>query len=230
LKNQLKINIYLALVTLIAGCKLDAPILPKTTDTTGGGGTVVFPPAGDGSYQPTTSGSYWIYKSITAGVTDTTKSVIDGNTATFDGVKYYEGIAYYQNQSVIDTSYLSKENHVYINYAIAAGQVIKLYYLNDNIAVGQGWTSPINDSGELNGIPGQFVGSIIEKGISKTVEGKTYKNVIHSRVMLQYDYGSGFETAITYDNYCAQNIGIIEVDTQGLGITGVETLLSYSIK
>jgi hypothetical protein len=80
------------------------------------------------------------------------------------------------------------------------------------------------------GVSGQFVGKIMERNITRTVNGKVFNNVIHSQVELQYDYGSGFTTTIVYDNYVAQNIGIIEIDSNGLGITGVETLLAYSIK
>jgi len=228
LRNLLKIYAYLALMTFIAGCKLDKPILPKTTDTvdnTGGGTTNT-----TANYQPVTKGSYWRYKIVSAGITDTTYTVMDGNVLTINGKKFYEGTETYSDATGVDTGYLSNENHVYIDRSITGGIIVNLYYLNDTTAVGHSWTSPVNDSGYINGVAGRFVGSITQRNVTKTVEGKKFTGVIHATVLLQYDYGNGFTTTLTYEVYVANNVGIIEIDSSGLGFTEVETLIDYSIK
>jgi hypothetical protein len=107
-----------------------------------------------------------------------------------------------------------------------------VYYLNDTTAVNGTWISKINNSGYINGIAGRFAGQIVEKNISKVVNGQTFVNVIHTKVYLQYDYGTGtgFVTTIAYDYFIAKGIGLIETDASGLGYSGTETILNYSIK
>jgi len=218
-----------ALMLLLASCKLDKPDFATFRDsTTTGGGTTT---GQTGTYQPVSKGSYWKYANTINSVTDTTITTITGATAMIDGRNYYEGASsYLSGTEPADTGYLSRDNHVYIDLSLSDGVDVELYYLNDTTAVGHGWTSPINSTGQIMGVSGQFVGKIMERNITRTVNGKVFNNVIHSQVELQYDYGSGFTTTIVYDNYVAQNIGIIEIDSNGLGITGVETLLAYSIK
>jgi hypothetical protein len=230
LKNLLKLYAFIVLATLVSGCvKLDKPILPKTTDTVSNGGG-----SNGGSttanYQPVTKGSSWTYKNTSGGVTDTTYTVMDGNVSVIDGRNFYEGQETYSDESGTQTGYLANEGHVYIDRSTTNSITVNLYYLNDTTAVGHGWVSPINESGYVNGSAGQFVGTIINRNVTKTVEGKTYSQVIHSEVLLQYDFGSGFTTYLTYEVYVANNVGIIEIDSSGLGFTGVETLIAYTIK
>ncbi|WP_315816095.1 hypothetical protein [Paraflavitalea speifideaquila] len=69
-----------------------------------------------------------------------------------------------------------------------------------------------------------------------TVEGKSYKDVTHTQIELQYDIpGLGVLTFATYDYYIAKNIGIIKIDTEGDltwggGIKTESNLIDYSIK
>lgn len=216
---------FALLPLLLAGCKLDKPDLSGTTpmDSLGTGGNL------SNTYQPVSKGTYWKYIYIFNGVTDSMTSTMTGNSIVINGRTNYEGISILHSQpSVPVTGYLSNSGHIYIN--LSEDPEVDLYYLNDTTAAGSGWTVPINPSGKLEDIPGQFVGKIIEKGISKTVGGKTFTNVIHSQVELQYDYGTGFSTALTYDNYCAKGVGLIEIDSNGEGIAVTETLFDYSIK
>lgn len=221
-------------VLFLSACVKDKPDLndPKnylhgTTDTTGGGGGTTL----SSTYQPVTKGTYWKYVYVLNGVTDTVTTTMTGDSTVINGRTYYGGASVYQSGKFpASTGYLSNQGHIYVQYATAEGNDIYLYFLNDTTAVGHGWTSPINPTGSVNGVPGQFVGTIIATGLTKTINGKTFKNVIHDQVSLQYDYGTGFSTFITYDNYIAQGIGLIEVDSSGLGVAGMETIFDYSIK
>jgi hypothetical protein len=236
-KNSTKHCLYFfaGMTLFTASCKLDPPILPAKTDststttttTTGSNGTGANTTSG--TYQPVTSGSYWIYKNVQNGTTDTVKTSLDGNTQDVNGTTFYEGSTLYYSSGISTMGYLSNSNHIYIDRS-TTGVTVNLYYLNDTTAVGHSWTAAINETGSVNGVPGQVVGTIVQKGISKVVNGKTYTNVIHSSMLLQYDFGSGFATSATYDFYAALNVGIIEIDSQTTGLTSVETLMSYQIK
>lgn len=230
MKTNINPRLYLfaALLLLMASCKLDKPDFSgyNKIDSTGNPGNPVL----SDTYQPVNKGSYWKYKNVIGTETDTTTAVLTGESTVINNRTYYEGVGTSTVQPYNDTSYLSRDNHIYTTLSTTGGVVVELYYLNDTTAVGHGWVAPINSTGSILGIPGQFVGKILKRGISKTVSGKTFANVIHSQVLLQYDYGSGFSTYITYDNYVARGIGIIEVDTNGSGITDIETLYDYSIK
>ncbi len=65
---------------------------------------------------------------------------------------------------------------------IKFNEVIEYIYLKDNWDIGKTWTAPITDSGLLNGFPAQIIGKIVEKDITKVVDGKTYTNVIHTHL------------------------------------------------
>ena len=76
-----------------------------------------------------------------------------------------------------------------------------------------------------------MVNTIKEKNTTKVVNGKTFTNVIHTQVDLQYDLGGGFQSVAVYDIYLAKGVGMIESDTSIQGSPyDVSTLTSYSIK
>jgi hypothetical protein len=62
---------------------------------------------------------------------------------------------------------------------------------------------------------------------------KTYTDVIHTKLKLQFDTGSGFDTYQDMDYYIAKGVGIIYINTQNhLSSTGKSdtALNSYTIK
>jgi len=88
----------------------------------------------------------------------------------------------------------------------------------------------MTDNGQVNGVAARVSGKIIEKSISRTVLGKTYANVIHTQVDVQYDI-DGFDSYSTYDMYIAKWIGIIETNNSVLGQKFNETkLVEYNVK
>src|SRR5437763_1497490 len=73
--------------------------------------------------------------------------------------------------------------------------------------------------------------TIMEKGISRSINGRTFNDVIHTKVEVQYDYGTGFQTFVTYDFYLAKGVGLIESDSNTLdSFFETETLFEYTIK
>ncbi|HWD88806.1 MAG TPA: hypothetical protein VG367_11810 [Mucilaginibacter sp.] len=188
-------------------------------------------PAGD-NYLPVTEGSTWKYSySSDGGATDTLTLKMIGGTTQIKGKTYYNALSTYKQGS--SQGYFYTGNHVYSTRSIAIGASVAMEFqlLNDTASVGYRWISSPTDDGMLGGKPARTVNTIIEKNISRTINGTTFSNVSHTQVQLQYDLGSGFETTVTYDFYLAKGIGLIENDSNTLDtFYETETLFNYTIK
>ena len=204
-----------------------------TGSTGGSGGTGG---STTGTYSPVTAGTNWVYKAVTGtSYVDTLNYTMPGTTTTIDN-KLYSVVNVTSTKTGNSTGYFANLNHVYtLAQAIpTTTDILEMQYLLDNAAVGTTWTTPASPTGTINGVPARISGKIAEVGISKTVTGMVFNNVIHSTILLQYDYGTGYQTNATYEYYVAQNIGIIEIDssisTFGSSVTASTTILSYKIK
>ncbi|WP_299354404.1 hypothetical protein [Mucilaginibacter sp.] len=235
-----KVTLFLyALMFVALGCKLDKSVSPGGADslkTTGGtsGNTV-------DSYQPATKGTYWKYSATImntqaqppVNMTELQTTTMTGATITINNKVYYTA------NSVVDTMkgyvyfYHGNNTYSYRSNLISPDVVVEYVYLKDNAAVGVTWTSPITDSGKINGTPAQIVGSIIEKDISITLAGKTFTNVTHTQLLLQYDTGTGFSTFQNMDYYIAKGIGIIRIYTKNIQFsttTSNNIITDYTVK
>lgn len=217
-----------ALVLFIAGCKLNDPVLSTTAATVDG-------------YQPATKGTYWKYSASImntqaqppVNTTELQTTTMTGATITINNKVYYTA------NSVVDTMkgyvyfYHGNNTYSYRSNLISPDVVVEYIYLKDNAAVGATWTSPITDSGKINGTPAQIVGSIIEKDISITLAGKTFTNVTHTQLLLQYDTGTGFSTFQNIDYYIAKGIGIIRIYAKNIQFTATTSnsvITDYTVK
>jgi len=227
-------------VLLFSACEKEASITPVvsskpitgagTGSGTGTGGGTTTPGTNNTGYQPFNSGSYWKYVA-TGSITDEQTQTLTGKAASINGKTYYEMS---QNSKTLGTSlgYFNADDGVYKLRASTYinGATIELTYLDANKAVGETWTAPMTDNGQVNGVPARVLGKIIEKGISHTVSGKSYSDVIHTQIDVQYDMG-GFDTYSTYDMYIAKGVGIIETSNSVLGQKFSDVkLVEYSIK
>jgi hypothetical protein len=234
---------YLFAALLIALCscqkEINIPLTPATPGTgsgTGGGGGTGVPASIN--YQPTTKNSFWKYQTTgqltydalmtSTGVKKTITNIefiaFTGETSTSPGVKS-------------ETNYGMKGRDYYVaskgvSPNTGAAFDINIRYLNDTAAVGYKWE---HAAGQGNGFTARTPGEIIERNITMTVAGKQYKEVIHTRVELQYDIPlMGTITFAVYDFYNANNIGSIKVVTTTSAIAGssayVTELTDYSIK
>lgn len=182
------------------------------------------------SFQPLSVNSTWKY-SVDYPVKDTMSMTIISGTKSFNG-KAYQTV---QSKTKTSTSisYFFNKDHFFNmrSTTVGSGDAMDFTYLNDTAKVNFTWTAKITDDGTVEGIPARMIGKIAEKGISKTVSGKNYTNVIHTTVSLQYALtGTTYNTYGTYDFYVAQGIGIIEIDASTLGTTSATKLISYAIK
>nr|WP_067058849.1 hypothetical protein [Mucilaginibacter sp. L294] len=218
------------IILLFGACKKDegpyAGFILVDSDNSGGDDFA-------NTYMPTSTGSSWTY--ITSGLTapETMETHITGVITNINGSDYFELKSSTPGKENIVQYYYVKD-HVYKTQAtsLQTTLTIEFYYLKDDLPIGGEWTGVPTPTGSINGVPARTLGKILEKDISKTVLGKTYTNVIHTQVTIQYNYGlgNGFEDSGTYDYYLAKGVGLIESDANVFGVTASTKLSSYTIK
>lgn len=137
-----------------------------------------------------------------------------GETLKINNKLYYAATTTLYANTGYTYYYHGNDTYSYRSDMITADVVIEYVYLKDNYDIGRTWTEKITDSGMLNGVKAQIVGQIVEKGISQTVGNKTYADVIHTQLKLQFDNGSGYATYQDMDYYIAKGVGIVYIKTQ----------------
>jgi hypothetical protein len=223
---------FLGVSFLVSSCQkeinFDTP--PGSGPGPGTGGNTNF------GYQPVGKNSYWKYRqtgSFSGDITITST----GQKKTVNGIEY-------TMFSTIPVSpgaeqMLGTKDHNL--YTLAQGNSpntgapfdLNMLYTNDTAPVGYTWE---HTAGHGNGFTALTPGSILEKGISLTVAGKNFQNVIHSQISLQYELPLfGIVSFATYDYYVAKDVGIIRIETTGdpvmaPGVHSISDLIEYSIK
>ena len=230
------------LIFTVVGCKLDKPIFPDGADSLKTNGSTKPPTINTAdSYQPTTKGTYWKYTAkitdpFTKPPVDTTElrsTTMDGTTITINNKLYYKATSTVNSMTGYTYFYYGNNTYSYRSNTINPGSVIEYVYLKDNVDIGITWTAPITDDGKLGGTPAQITGQIMEKNITRTISGKTFTNVTHTQLLLQYDTGAGFTTYQTMDYYIAKGVGIIQISTANKESSTTKSdapITDYSIK
>ncbi|MBK0378031.1 hypothetical protein [Mucilaginibacter segetis] len=188
------------------------------------------------SYQPFTNGSTWSYRNETNSIpgfpgqaeVDTTINTMTADTKVFTGRKFH--LIKSVTGSDIVENYFGFDNHVYYNHSVddLVDGELELPYLNEETAIGGTWIAPLQfeDAPES-----QAKGTIVEKDITKVILGKTYNNVIHSKLELQSKLDGQFVTVFTFDFYVAKSVGVIAVYSSYNGNQlSKSELISYNIK
>lgn len=162
-----------------------------------------------------TANSQWIYD-VTNNLTSTTTA--DTVTATsadtsVNGRSYRKfshkngGTDYY---NITGNSYYQYRN---TNGAGGLDIAIEDLYLKDNANVGDSWSQSVNvDVGGGLSIPVTFTNSVLEKAISKTVNGITYNNVYHLKTDISASGVPAGTIVSNIQNYYAPKVGLIEGD------------------
>lgn len=231
----------LAITIIMASCGKEASFEANTGGNGGngnGGGNNGGSQGGSDSYQPTTANSYWHYKETGDVIAESTVTAT-GQKSTINGIDYYVFNTTSPQQPGTMQSYMGVKDHNYYNLAAGSNAGVSFdlnfLYLNDAEAVGYTWD---NNAGQGNGFTASTPGKIMEKGISLTVNGKTYTNVIHTQGNLIYVIpGFGSLNSATYDYYVAKGVGIIRVlsavgdaTITGTTLHSTTDLIDYSIK
>jgi hypothetical protein len=195
--------------------EVDFNLPPSVTPTPGtggnGGGTT-----GSGAYFPLTTGSFWKYRDSASGVIST--NTVVAATRAINNI-LYKGI---KATGVPDTGWAAAPQPNYylsqkgISPNTGASYDLTFHYLNDTAAVGATWQSV---AGQGNGFAATVNTTVIERGITMTVSGRSYSNVIHTRVGLSYDLLGNVMQFGTYEYFIARGVGIIKIqsDLGGFG-------------
>ena len=195
--------VFFALLFIFSSCKKDNA--PKDN------------PSGE-TYVNTTSGSTWTYRQTDMADNNSTSDYTITSTAndtTIDSRKYHV-----YTYSYGGSRYLGMEGHDYYQYdsiPITGGVNIQRLYLKDNAAKDDTWKQDFNlQIQELQGATIQLTvqNKVVEKGITKTVNGKDYSNVYHVSTSLSSSAIPSTALTSTIDSYYAPGYGLIENTTQ----------------
>ena len=230
--------VYLFILSAILfSCKKELSF-ENGTGNAGGGGTV----GGTGGtagckdciYIPMCDGSWYTYNDTITGTTqiatDTLKYAKDTTIGSLTFKKFYSSTV--QNSTF--TNCTNGVTRIITYNAVGASgstvSAIDLTLLKANLAVNSTWTDIIvNPIGQQV----QYIDSIKEKGVSRTVSGINYPDVIHVFVTTGIDIaGIGFIVTNTTDYYYARGVGLIEAiiaDPNSGTILQHRTLKNYFI-
>jgi len=167
-------------------------------------------------YMSLSAGSTWNYELVNNLAVTTSTYVLSSTTrdSTINGKSYHV----FTNSSGSANEYHNITGNDYYNFrnlpGALGGSSVENIYLKDNAAVGATWsqTYPVTVSGvALNTI---ITNTITEKGISKTVKGTVYNDVIHVTTAITVTIGaiplpaSALTTNIHF--YYAPKFGLIQ--------------------
>ncbi|MFD0793189.1 hypothetical protein ACFQZX_06140 [Mucilaginibacter litoreus] len=175
------ILILIALVSVFSACKKD--------DNNG--------PAGNGDYQPLTKGSNWTYdvEYYFQGSTDkeTSTSTITGKTEQFNGKTYHEVEVVSEGDT--ETGYFNIDNHIYSTRVQNGEGTIDIPYFNDAKTQGETFTLDLSN----DEVDARIVTTVAEKGVKKTIAGKSFSDVTHTVSQLQIKYDNNYTTVTTFE-------------------------------
>lgn len=165
-------------------------------------------PDNSGTYLPLTKDTYWRYSNSGDVTTDTSTITILGIQNNFDGITYEAALN--ETSSSADTIYYAVNNHNYYLRAGFEGNDVTVLMLNDSLPVNGQWSAPVT----ISGISATGTGKIVEKGISLTVNGKNYADVIHSNYSIDTQIFGTTLNVGSFDFYFAKNIGPVKIDSK----------------
>lgn len=188
----------------------------------GGGGTGSGTSTGD--YFPRAIGNTWGY-SISGGGTETLEMI---STSVYNSSTYYDFLENENDSGSISKSAASYFTRIAVDLEspayIITGTPIVIKFLQDDAAVGTTWENPVSTTytytpvGGSPSIPDTVVSmnykyTMEEIGISRTVNGQTYDNVLHVSHVLETGLGTPDTTG---DYYYAKDVGPIEYSIDGV--------------
>lgn len=195
-------------------------------------------PGGNGkdTYQPFTAGSEWKYRTeVDLGeggpLVDTSVNTMTTQTKTINNKKFYVAKTVGGEENA--ETYLGLNNNIYstIIHDEVADEDLEFAYLNASKAVNESWETLFTIEDEDGDIQARLKTTIKEKGISKTILGKSYNNVIHTVVETGFKVNNNWVTVSQMDFYIAKGVGMIATygTVQNKQVAKTE-LMSYNIK
>ena len=230
MQKLIPLLVCLSFSVVFSSCQKEPASLQGDSGGSGSGNTGG---SNGASYYPLSKDTWWKYKdSLTGTVSD---GKVLNRTKTIKGIVYTAILP--TATAAQDTSWFAapRPNYYITQKGVSPqGAVYDMlfHYLNDTASVGYSWRY---NAGSGNGFTAYIKTTILQKGISMTVAGKNYTNVILTRLELSYDVMGSLVDFGHYDYFTARGIGIIKVrsDLSMFGMPLVQTaadLIDYSIK
>jgi hypothetical protein len=181
-------------------------------------------PSSANSYMPVTPGSNWTYINSSQGFTDTVNVTMNSATTAVNGKTYFTANTL-SKKTGSNAVYFYEANHLFAlrSFNVYTNTILELQLYNDTATVNSRWIYIPVDGGLIDSQPVRAISTIEQKDETKLFAGKTFNNVIHTEVDIQYDFGSGFVTSYIYDYYLARGIGVLGYNLRALGSNVVET-------
>lgn len=190
-------------------------------------------------FMSATPGSTWNYsfKDNTNAAANYNYTVTSSNSDTSVNSRTYHKYSV----STGGTEYYNISGHDYYTYAALPAQIggnyIENLYLKDNAAVGTNWMQTYNIIYMSVPITLQTTNSIVATGLTRTVEGTAYTNVIQVNTSITPPAIPGLTLTSNISYYYAPRVGMIEnhieIHISGLGtaqdVNTQTTLVSATI-
>jgi hypothetical protein len=220
---KIKILLFPAFMLVFSACK-------KSEDTN------TPPPQQDTTYLTTSAGSTWNYHETDA--SGTTPIDEDYTLTSTSRDTSINGKSYHIfSSSDGNTLYFNITGHDYYQFdslpAALGPQVFERLYLKDNVAVATTWTQNIDVTlpGAPFPVPIIITYNILEKGISRTVNGINYTDVIHVATSIHSSLIPSASLTSDINSYYAKKYGLIEASTViGLDFMGIVENINIETK
>lgn len=197
---KIKLSILVAITVVFVSCKKN-----------GGDSN---PPSQADTYYNTTAGSSWNYHAMdNSGSTTATDYTITSTSqdSSINGKSYHVF-----NNSTGGNQYLALSGHDYYEFdSLPAGlgaAAIERLYLKDNADLNTNWAQNLSVAvpGSPFPVPFTISNTIMEKGISRTVNGTSYSDVIHVYTTISSSFIPSASLVTNINSYYAPKYGLIE--------------------
>ncbi|GAB3925585.1 hypothetical protein GCM10028827_15140 [Mucilaginibacter myungsuensis] len=182
------------------------------------------------SILPVSAGSVRNYSVTALGQSDELTITMTDRQATINGKVY--SVANVTSKGVtVGSEYYHFSNNTYTwrDNEDVADVSSEMPILKEDAAVNSTWT--VNLVSVFPGTTEKYVGILIAKDISYTVNGKAFSNVWHTRIEHQLTMSGQTTVDIASEYYFAKGIGIIENNIIMAGtVIGSQKIKSYNIK
>lgn len=226
--------LLLLLSVLVFSCQKEIqpfdPSQPPITDTTNNGGDT----SSVNSYQPLTTGSWWKYQDSATGAISL--NTVASSTKTINGILHNALIATSDIQTDTVWTAAPRPNYYLVLQGASpntgAAFDLTFHYLNDTASVGYNWQYNAGSGGDFTAY---ITTTIVAKNLTMTIGGKTYTNVIQTRLDLSYDIFGTLMDYGYYEYFTAQGVGILKIraEIRNMGVPVMQTcsdLIDYSIQ
>ncbi len=187
----------------------------------------VDPGVSSGDYWPRAINNEWFFEQT--GTNDITYKMI--GTDVFNGQTYYKFAPISVGTASSDNTWLNKNGASYTfkygDVTFDAGGLsgsitgFEVLFLKDDLAVNETWSGTFTQTTTYTGIPPinqstNYVGTILAKDVTETVDGETYNDVIKSKIVQTTSF-SGVSTVTTTEYWFAKDVGPIRIYTTQTG-------------